>query len=387
MKIALLADGFMEWAGGRGFLRSYAHTLNYNRQQKRLDIWLLIPSRFKNTIELDICDWFDTIDESIRLFFYNGALINCLRELQIDVVMLSSSSLGKDFPIPWVGYLYDFQHKYYPEFFSVDEINLRESHFGQMVREADSVIVGSRSVKTDIKKFFPEAGCKVFSVPFAAIPKPEWFDTEIDIQKKYSLPERFFLISNQFWIHKAHYTAFKAMALLKQRGHFDISIVCTGKSDDYRFPTYYTNLMTAVRNWGVEQDIHFLGFIPRIDQMQIMRKALAVIQPSLFEGAAGGGAVRNALAVGTPVIVSDIPVNRELPQYGFVSFFKTGSACDLADQCENFLEKQPIFRPSRDELLAQGQRYQEERAKFLWEALVATVEHIPSRPPEREKDE
>ena len=46
-----------------------------------------------------------------------------------------------------------------------------------------------------------------------------------------------------------------------------------------------------------------------------MRAARSVVQPSLFEGNPGGLSSHDAISVGQRLIVSDIPINREIETY------------------------------------------------------------------------
>ena len=84
--------------------------------------------------------------------------------------------------------------------------------------------------------------------------------------------------------------------------------------DDYRSPDYAGRLVARVQTLGIADACHFLGLIPKLDQIALMREAIAVIQPTLFEGGPGGGAVYAAIGLGQPVIVSDISVNREIAE-------------------------------------------------------------------------
>ena len=53
----------------------------------------------------------------------------------------------------------------------------------------------------------------------------------------------------------------------------------------------------------------------------LLKKSIAVIQPTLFEGGPGGGASYDAISLGKPLIVSDIAVNREIEENERVFFF------------------------------------------------------------------
>src|SRR6266849_6060937 len=62
-----------------------------------------------------------------------------------------------------------------------------------------------------------------------------WIGYIGDVQHK-RLPGKFFIISNQFWMHKSHQTAFDALRLIRDAGFADVHILCTGNLHDYRAP-------------------------------------------------------------------------------------------------------------------------------------------------------
>lgn len=49
-----------------------------------------------------------------------------------------------------------------------------------------------------------------------------------------------------------------------------------------------------------------LTLILKLEQIEIMKDALGIIQTSLFEGGPGGGCVLDAISLETPSIVSNI---------------------------------------------------------------------------------
>jgi glycosyltransferase involved in cell wall biosynthesis len=126
--------------------------------------------------------------------------------------------------------------------------------------------------------------------------------------KRYDLPERFFLISNQVCAHKNHRTVFEAVQALRREG-MPVNIVCTGRQADYRDPGFYDRLAGWVRDNGLDGAVRFLGAVPRSDYIALLRQALAVVQPSRFEG--WGFALADAKVVGKPVLASDLPVHHE----------------------------------------------------------------------------
>jgi glycosyltransferase involved in cell wall biosynthesis len=80
----------------------------------------------------------------------------------------------------------------------------------------------------------------------------------------------------------------------------DVALVLAGAKG-----WYYDEIFRRVRDWGLEDEIHFPGFIPGTDLPGWYRAAEALVYPSLFEGF--GLPVAEAMACGTPVICSDTP--------------------------------------------------------------------------------
>lgn len=83
----------------------------------------------------------------------------------------------------------------------------------------------------------------------------------------------------------------------------------TGKTEDRRDPEHFTDLMRHVAEAGVADRFRVLGLIPYEDLSVLMRNAVAVINPSQFEG--WSTTVEEAKSMGKHVILSDIPVHRE----------------------------------------------------------------------------
>lgn len=147
----------------------------------------------------------------------------------------------------------------------------------------------------------------------------------------YGLPEKYFIISNQFWLHKSHLTAFRALKMLSDNTPENIALVCTGNTEDSRDAAYFASLKEEIRRMGIENRVHFLGYISKKEQIGILLQAIALIQPTLFEGGPGGGATYDAIAFGKQAIISDIDINKEIDN-PLVTFFQVGNERDLSEK-------------------------------------------------------
>lgn len=237
----------------------------------------------------------------------------------------------------------DFQHKYLMELFTEQEIKARDKSYTRLAQQAYCIVFSSMSSEADFRKFYPENAANTRVLPFKTIPQQQWYDVSpVDIQKKYCLPDKFLIISNQFWMHKNHLTVFKALKHLKDIGICP-NVVCTGRIFDYRQPDYSDSILQTIHTLGLSQQVYLLGLIPKIDQIQLLRRSIALIQPSLFEG--WSSVVEDARCMGKPLILSDLPVHLEQnpPQTRFFERSSPESLAPIMADCWNTLLPGPDF--------------------------------------------
>ena len=395
-RLGIYCHGFMEWGGGIDFVRIIAQSLLVARPN--LDLHLILPDsgvgawvRYaKGTAQNFLNKTIRKRDTDVlvygtseslfrrtlgeyehRVNFHHisrnkDALARLSRRLYLDAIALSFGSLGEEFPIPWVGYIYDFQHRSLPQYFKEQEVRRRDADFDRMLNTADAVVVNSLSVADDAKRYYPNGTATIFALPVAAAPETNWLIDHSESTLKYGIASPYFLISNQFFIHKRHDVAFEAFQRVLQADS-NLALVCTGNTYDGRWPKYFDSLLSQLDRLGIRGQVKILGMIPKLDQIELMKNALAVIQPTLFEGGPGGGSVYDAVSVGTPTIVSDIPVNREMPQVW--RFVRPGDPGDLANAMME-IAMNPLSRPSDNTLLSQGLA----RRRSCGVAMLAAVE-------------
>ena len=353
-KIGILLAGFIEWGGGIDFIRY----ILFGIEQEKYECFFFIPRKnnfkisiknkikyFLNTYlskkykiekiksEAEILSELKDLIQNRPCYFYdsNRELEKISKKESVQVLIPSFYSLGKNMSIPWVGYIYDFQHKYLTHLFSKNEITSRDIQFQQTFQDSKKLIVNAQQVKSDIEIFLGKSD-KVEVLPFTPKFEERLFKNILpkeSILEKWNLSENYFLISNQFWSHKAHIVAFKAFHLLKAKfPNSDIKLVCTGEMVDDRDNTYIETLTQYLTENKLEQLIVLTGFISKQEQFSLINYAKAIIQPTNFEGGPGGGITYEALGLGVPCIISDIIVNKEI-QHNLVTFFKVNDVDDL----------------------------------------------------------
>lgn len=315
---------------------------------------------------------FRDLDVQPEVVFHNttrAGLTACLRRVEASVVFPVLLPFVLPFPFPWVAYVPDLQHLRFPANFSLFKRCLRAVGYRRLVRTAPVLIVTSMDAERDLLEFYPTCAGRTVVLPFAPVPRRSWFlEGRRDVKAKYGLPRKYFVVCNQFWKHKSHTTAFEALARLSGRREADgVGLVCTGRTDDYRFPGLFLSLRRQLDALGISNRVVFTGHIDKLDQIAMVIQSVGVLQPTLFEGAPGAGVVCEAAAIGTPSIVSDIPVNREI-ESPYVRFFRAGDADDLADKMLDLLDETPT-RPDPDALFAEG----EKQKRILGEAILGAL--------------
>ena len=250
-----------------------------------------------------------------------------LRSRGVDVVF-GMFLKAKNFRIPTLSWIPDFQHIHLPEMFSQKEISDRTFIIQQSCTYATRVIVSSECARQDLIEMAPYASPKIIALPFVShLPKNVYEPNPKYVCKKFKLPAKFFYLPNQFWKHKNHYTVIEALRIL-HKNRPEISVVCTGPITDYRNPNYFRELLEKRKEYGLLGSFIILGMVPRDDLFQLMRQSMAVLQPSLFEG--WSTTVEESKSLGKKIILSDIPVHREQNPLG-ANYFDASDPDSLAD--------------------------------------------------------
>lgn len=252
-------------------------------------------------------------------------------------------ALGPRARVPVLGWIPDFQHRHLPGFFGAGERARRDAVFRRTCRHARLVIVSSEHARSDLAAFCPEAAPKARVLRFVAcsagtqdaVPLP-------DLSARHRLPERWVYLPNQFWAHKDHATVVEALRILRERGR-TVHVVSTGNPSDPKQPGTFPAVMAARRAAGIEDRLHVLGIVPFADVAALLRHAVALVNPSLFEG--WSTTVEEAKALGKRAILSDLAVHREQAPRRAI-YFPPRDAGALADALWQAWE---AYDPAEDE--------------------------------------
>lgn len=227
----------------------------------------------------------------------------------VDAMFACWMEFGPSFGVPLLGWIPDFQHKHYPALFSPAEHRRRDQLFDRMAANCTRVVLSSEDARRDFEQASPDFAGKARVLRFVSqVPETVFEGDPGRVSEEYHLPARFVYLPNQFWVHKNHRLVLDALALLKTRRP-EITVVCTGNPADERDPLHFGELMATVSRLGLRDSFIVLGWVPHADTFRLLRQAMAVLQPSLFEG--WSTTVEETKSIGKSIVLSDIPIHRE----------------------------------------------------------------------------
>lgn len=335
-----------DWIGGAYYIQNLIRSLNYlpKREQFQLHILTSDKQGFEELKKVTGYPKMKFVSEIIRYNKVEG-FIN-----KVSFKIFKNKFISKKIHLDWLFPLFDvpnhlkhisdlvfwipdLQEKFLPNFFSAEDVKMRHSRYLKMIELNHKIVFSSQSALDDFNTFYPDSKNEKKVLQFAVI-HPALMEEDIkNVKERYGITGDYFFSPNQFWQHKNHISIIEAVKILKDKG-VAIKVVFTGKEYDYRNPEYTTDLKQKVIDYKLENEILFLGFIDRIDQLVLMKNAQAVIQPSLFEG--WSTVVEDAKALNQTLIVSNITVHKEqLGDKGY--FFNPNDANDLAHKIDEVI--------------------------------------------------
>ncbi len=207
-------------------------------------------------------------------------------------------------------WLADLQTYHLPENFSKKELRVHHNLKLKIIKGKHDIVLCSQWCIDDFNKIFPLHQSRMHKLTFTTA-HPDFSDINIaDLKKKYNVDRPYFIVSNQFWIHKNHIAVLKALNELKKEfPHLLCIITGNQKVSSDKSKNYVAGLMDYVTENQLANNVFFLGLIPREDQLSLMKNSIAIIQPSFFES--WNTTVEDAKLLGKYIILSDLAVHKE----------------------------------------------------------------------------
>ncbi|MEB0140843.1 MULTISPECIES: glycosyltransferase [unclassified Undibacterium] len=338
-----------DWFGGRNYFASLFESLQLQDISKIQFVFITgnktettLPEEFPflEVIRTSILDRMNPAwllrQFTLRGFDSDPILARFLLQKKIDLLS-HSGYLGNKPGIKTLPWLFDFQFMHLPEHWTESQLRWVKRRYMTSCEQCDGVIVSSADALKDLMDFYPKSKVDKHVLRFVSNPIDFSKIVSLDhLMNTYDLPEKYLYLPNQFWTHKNHKIVIDALAILKKQG-VNVTVVCTGQTKDLRRPNYFSELMHACEEAGVSTNFKVLGVIPFQHAQSMMVHALAVLNPSRFEG--WSTTVEEAKTLNKRLLLSDLAVHKEqAPTFG--KFFSPDNADQLAQlMVEIFQEK------------------------------------------------
>lgn len=253
-----------------------------------------------------------------------------LEEHDVEFVWFASH-YAEDCDQPFLYTLWDLAHlqiPWFPEIGAAGEWERRHQQFEHILPRAAMIAVPNQAGEDLLVNSYPVGRERVLQLP---LPTPAFAlePPAADIGKQHAAVERlgvrepFLLYPAQFWGHKNHVTALRALAELNHGSGPRRSLVFVG-SDKGELQHVRA---TAVR-LGVADDVGFLGFVPTRDLVALYTRADALLYTSLLGPENLPPLEANAL--GCPVVCADTFGMREQLGDAALFFAPTNAAAAAA---------------------------------------------------------
>lgn len=234
---------------------------------------------------------------------YEQFKLRALKQAGIQLTLsLSPTCITTE--IPYITVLWDLEHRrqpYFPEVSVAGEWRKRENSYSCLLQRAAFVLCGTEVGKTEIERFYQVPGERIRVLPF---PTPQFaldapLTDDNHLIEKYRLPKNYLFYPAQFWPHKNHVGLLLAVKLLRDQYNLNFPIVFSGSNRGNQ-----SYIRQVIHQLNLEEQVHFLGFVPQTDLIAIYRNAFALTYMSFF--GPDNLPPLEAMALGCPVIASRV---------------------------------------------------------------------------------
>ena len=349
-RVAFTLIGGKSWTGGYNYLLNLLQVLSRIHPDSLYPVLFagvdvpaaeLSPFESINNCEVVRDSVFNEVSRSrllLRslLLGRDAAAHAALRRERIDMVFESAVYLGWRLEQPAIAWIPDLQHRFLPHLFSRSAWWKREVGFRAQMASGRTIMCSSEDTQHAIERLYPSCKGRVRAVRFATqAPSKQLTPSARDVADRYDLPQQYFFMPNQFWVHKNHRLVLDALTLLAENGH-SVTVFASGVQSDPRSPGHVSQLLADIKAAGLRDQFITPGLLPYADIAPLLQASVGLLNPSLFEG--WSTTVEEAKAAGVPMLLSDIAVHREQAASA-AEYFDPKSAESLASAMTQFLSR------------------------------------------------
>jgi glycosyltransferase involved in cell wall biosynthesis len=226
------------------------------------------------------------------------------------------SAPGQVLETPYMTVVWDLQHRlqpWFPEISGGGNWQHRDSLYQAVLGRATAIIVGTEAGRSEVERFFRIDPSKILIMPH---PTPRFLHIAAEpdraVREKYGIRDDYLFYPAQFWAHKNHVNLLLALKLLQNSFQRPLSVAFVGADHGN-----LAHVKATTERLGLASRVHFPGFVPREDLIDLYRQAFALSYVT-FCGPENLPPLE-AFALGCPVIASEVSGARE--QLGDAALF------------------------------------------------------------------
>lgn len=271
--------------------------------------YYIFTNDIKNLVDLNLVNNFKAVEiKADRVSFsWIVKVVNYLNNNNFDSFL---STANFSFGILYnksVQIVHDLAPIKYPQFFSKKGALNFKVQFNLCLKRCKKILTISESIKNEVIEYMPSTKDKIDSAGFGIhdwVSKKSTLEELERVKEQYNLPEKYFVSVSTLEPRKNHINTIKAFAKF-HNDYPDFHYVIVGKKG-----WFYDEILKEVETSVAKDNIHLLGYLPEEDLGALYDLSKGVIMLSFYEGI-GLSALEGTFR-GLPVLVSDIPVFREV---------------------------------------------------------------------------
>jgi glycosyltransferase involved in cell wall biosynthesis len=226
---------------------------------------------------------------------------------------------------PYITVVWDIQHRvtpWFPELSAEGMWHIRDLANGWFLQRATKIVVGTTAGQSELNYYYQIPAERTVLLPH---PTPGFALNAPDraaLTTTLGLTKPYLLYPAQFWAHKNHVNLLLALKILRDQHGLMLDLALAGSDKGNR-----AHVERTARELGLEDVVHFLGFVSRDDLIALYKNAFALT----YVPWAGPENLPplEAYALGCPVVATRIPGSDEQLANAAI-FVKPGEPDDIA---------------------------------------------------------
>jgi glycosyltransferase involved in cell wall biosynthesis len=253
----------------------------------------------------------------------------------LDILRVTSGVTSVPSKARIVVTVHDLFPELYPHYFKWTGRVYRKFMLSQLKRKTVSIIAISQATADSLSDLTGIPHDRIDVIHLGKPLRTGIAESDIsDLSERYSLPEKFMIFLGRIDPRKNIETLIRAYARLIRNGDIPHHLVLAGSSG-----WQADRVEELVRSLGLDERVHFLGYVPDSDVQPLIRQADLFVYPSLCEGF--GLPLLEAMECDTPVAGSN---TFSIPEIGgdAVAYFDPENSDDMANVIREVLTDEEL---------------------------------------------